>query len=340
MITVVNCNEALIMVSRLLVQSGEWRETRGFRCLEIPYPVVLEICNPTDRYITIPIRKWAKTLPFAELLALTSGTNHLELYSSYSKKIADYSDDGQYVRAGYGPRIRAYSGFSGDYKVDHPSTRHVFSGSVTVVDQLKYCIDILKKDINTRQASITIHDPAKDCFEGDNLKVTKDIPCSRLLQFMVVNGKLNCTAYLRSNDILWGASAVNWFNFTFIQEIVANIIGIPIGKYYHIANNMHCYEDRYDLVRDIARTDSFNYLNISDLKFQYPVISGGLEEFDNNLRLLFNYEEKLRTIHDPSNRPKFTNELFHDWANVFEKYHMKIDKRFINPLLNNLFYGK
>ena len=78
------------------------------------------------------------------------------------------------------------------------------------IDHLTSChvIMSLQKDINTRQASITIHDPIKDDFGKDGkLKETKDTPCTRTIQFMVVDGKLDCTVTMRSNDVLWGFSA-------------------------------------------------------------------------------------------------------------------------------------
>ena len=49
---------------------------------------------------------------------------------------------------------------------------------------------------------------------------------------------------MRSNDMLWGASAVNIFNFTFMQEYFAAMLNMEIGSYFHIANNFHFYEDK------------------------------------------------------------------------------------------------
>src|SRR5690606_17999250 len=101
-------------------------------------------------------------------------------------------------------------------------------------DQLEYVVKILTKDPSSRQAVISITDPANDQldFQG-NLVETKDIPCCRLIQFMIVDGKLDMTVYFRSNDILFGLQQVNVFNNTFIQEMLSYILGVPVGNYYH-----------------------------------------------------------------------------------------------------------
>ena len=85
---------------------------------------------------------------------------------------------------------------------------------------------MLSRDKNTRQAIINIGDTLKDTLDSNlNIKETKDCPCTRILHFMKhpSENKLNLTVYMRSNDILWGASAVNIFNFTLIQEYFAKL---------------------------------------------------------------------------------------------------------------------
>lgn len=335
-----NLNQALIGISRELLTLGKWRQTRGFKCCEYPYPMLIEITNPSDNVITIPERKWAKTLPFAEALWLASGTNHMGLVETYAPNMKSFSDDGEFMRAAYGTRIRAFTGVDNDYRVSNPKNRNIFSGGIKVVDQLKYVIETLKKDINSRQALITIHDPAKDDFDGDGLKVTKDTPCCRTVQFMVVDGKLNCTLTIRSNDLLWGFSAVNVFNFTWMQQYVANMLGLRIGKYYHFANNMHFYEDKKGLIEIFASS------RMKDYESKYGVFQYGdnytFEKFDEEVDHLFFYEELLRKGNSSITNPTefLTNySQFHDWSRVFSKYHNKKDEHFINPYLNDLFYA-
>lgn len=338
-----NLNQALIGMSKELMNNGVSRKTRGFDCYELPTPVLICIENPTDRYINISERKWNKVFGFVESLWIASGTNHMKLVGDYVQNMYTYSDDRQYMRAAYGPRIRAFQGFATDYKIDQPEHRNIFSGFVKTVDQLKFVVESLKRDINTRQALITIHDPVCDDFdENDNLKVTKDTPCCRTLQFMVVDGKLDCTLTIRSNDLIYGFSAVNVFNFTLMQEYVSMMVGVPIGKYYHFVNNLHFYSDKLELVETLSKLNPDDYKSEFGV-YDYPIWVRDpkeltFEEFDNSITKLFHYEEYLRkTGKELFHFTEFLHPLFWDWARVFLNKWTIEKHYFDNPYLNKLF---
>lgn len=195
-------NDFLVKSSRLLLQNGIIRETRGMRCYELPEPFMFKITEPTARLVTIPERKWNLTLPYAESLWLASGRNNMDFISHYLHRMNDFSDDGKFMRAGYGTRLRAYNGECQDYHVSD-----VLPHEAHWVDQFKYVVECFVKDSNTRRAVINIDDTMKDEFEADGeIKVTRDIPCTRLLHFLKngQTGKLDLTVYMRSNDMLWG----------------------------------------------------------------------------------------------------------------------------------------
>lgn len=334
-----NLNIASIRIANKLLEEGVSRKTRGFDCIEIVDPLLIHISNPTDRYINIKERKNHKVLPFAESLALATGVNDMSLYAGYVPSMMAYSDDGQYQRAGYGPRIRAFTGHAGEYKNSHPSSKFIYSGTTKLVDQLKFCIETLKKDLYSRQALITIHDPAKDCFgEDGNLLVTKDQPCSRSLHFQVVNDKLDILVHIRSNDFLFGFQAVNMFNFAYIQEYVANILGLNVGVYHHLADNMHFYEDKRELVEIIAAKREIDYQSEFGV-WEYPKTIGDLKDFDNKVNELFQVEKNLReNKQNTICTTKFIDtEFFMDWSLVFNKYHLKSVVNFSNPYLTKLF---
>lgn len=332
-----NLNHALVGMSKELLSNGVWEETRGFKCLKIPNPILICIENPIDRYVTVPERKWNKILPFAESLWLALGFNDLDsLPGHYVKNLYNFSDDSHTWRAGYGSRFRYWTGFNSDYYISDKQTAKVYSGSVNFTDQFKFVIDTLKRDINSRQAGITIHDPAKDDFNKDGgLKITKDQPCTRTIHFQMNDGKLDCTVTIRSNDILWGFSAINVFNFTLIQEYIANILGVPVGKYYHFVNNFHVYDNYLGQIISIANAE----YEIEDYIFKYRDKIGSLENFDSLCDKLYEYEKSLR-IDKNKEIIDLGNDMFNDWAKVFYFHHTKIKIAFLNPYLNNLFYGK
>lgn len=314
---------------RLLLKEGVRRETRGKVCYELPEPYMFKITDPTSRIITIPVRKWHAPLAYGESLWLATGRNDMDFISLYGSNMKAFSDNGVTMRGGYGPRFRHYDGNDIDYDV-----RYMRPETMEEVDQFRYVVECFEKDINTRQAIINIGDPIKDCFGNDGLlKVTKDIPCTRILHFMksANTNKLNLIVSMRSNDLIWGASAVNIFNFTFMQEYFAAILGLEIGAYYHIANNMHYYDDKQKLVEDIAAVDS-----VTDEHFEYTKSFRSLNSFDALLNQLSQEEQKMRVEGNNYHYHTFVDDFFQDWYNVLYRKLTKRDVEFINPNLKNV----
>lgn len=326
-------NSFLVGVSRKLLKDGELRETRNIKSWELPFPTIIKITNPLARLVTLPTRKWNLSLPYAESLWLASGSNDLNMIGSYLPRMRDFSDDNIYMRGGYGPRLRKYNGNGKDYKVsfyENQSGKYDFKE----VDQIKYVIEKIKSDKYSRQAIITIGDPVKDFFQDEELKQTKDFPCTCLLQFQVnsISQKLDLTVYLRSNDFIWGATAVNIFNYTYIQEYISSILEIEIGDYYHITNNLHYYEHHKSLLEALANIDD---KDVRDEFYIYDKSFSSLEEFDLNVKKLSEWEYSYR-----KGRVKSVIDLgssyFNDWAKVLATRLNKIDTKFINPVLKTL----
>jgi thymidylate synthase len=236
------------------------------------------------------------------------------------------------MRAGYGPRIRYFNGIAEDYQIGYLDEADQLENKKLIsVDQFEFVEKSFQRDSFTRQAVITIGDPAKDCFEKDHeLKKTKDFPCSRNLQFLRKGNKLDLIVHMRSNDFLWGASGVNIFNFTFIQEYFAQILGLDVGSYYHIANNLHYYDDKKQMLEEIASVTQIN-----DEFYSYTKTFKNLIEFDSKISALENYERKLRTGEN-AEHIDFNDDFLNDWAKVIYLANTGNHKetRFINPILS------
>lgn len=327
-------NSFLVGASTLLIKEGVKRKTRDEVCIELPEPFMFKITNPTARLVTIPERKWNPILPFAESLWLATGRNDLDFIGHYLKNMKNFSDDGEFLRGGYGPRLRKYNGINDDYKIRNPYNIDIANLNKSEVDQFSFICNSFKRDIFTRQAIINIGDPPKDCFDKDgNIKITKDFPCTRLLHFQKQpkTNKLNLTVYMRSNDLVWGASAVNVFNFTFMLEYFAQILGLEIGEYFHIANNFHYYEKFENVVQSIS-----NIKNVTDSQFKYSKSFHNLLEFDGEINLLKGEEEKLRKG-KYADLIDFKDGFFNDWYKVFYVFNTRKKATFSNPILNQLF---
>tara|TARA_R100001198_G_C5191633_1_gene184079 strand:+ start:55 stop:699 length:645 start_codon:yes stop_codon:yes gene_type:complete len=103
-------------------------------------------------------------------------------------------------------------------------------------DQIGYVINELKKNKESRRASISIYD-AKQRHNFDN-----DTPCTYAIHFYIVDNKLNMSVMMRSND-LWYGFCNDQYCFSKLQIMVAEELNINIGKYYHFVNNMHIYNN-------------------------------------------------------------------------------------------------
>lgn len=304
--TYTGINSFLTGACRLLVKEGVKRETRGEICYELPEPFLFKITDPTARIVTITDRKWKKVLPYAESLWIASGRNDLAYITHYLERMKDFSDDGIYMRGGYGPRYRDYNGSTEDYHVETINVRQ--KGSV---DQLRYIVDCFKYDIETRRAVITFGDPMKDDYDAmGNLKESRDIPCTRELHFMkqASSNKLDLIVKMRSNDLIWGASAVNVFNYTFIQEYMAAILGLEIGAYYHLADNFHYYDYHDKMVRQLAEIR-----DIEERPVECNKAFSSLEEFDKLLSELGREEESMRLDPGAYRRVEWNDQFFTNW---------------------------
>lgn len=309
-------NTFLVESCRLLKSEARMRTTRGERCYELPEPYIFKITNPHAREITIPVRKWNRFLPYAESLWIASGRNDMGFIRHYLARLDDYSDNGETMRGGYGPRFRHFNGSFADYDV-----REVVKESIQEVDQFRYIEDCFKQDVNTRRAIITIGDPLKDCFDDKHsLKQTKDIPCTRMLQFIKQpdSNKLNLVVSMRSNDMIFGASAVNIFNYTFLQEYFAKILNLEIGDYIHIANNFHYYERHVEMVKAISQVIDFE---------ESPIIRNktfsSLAEFDSLITRLADEERKMRQQNAEYEIIDFEDEFFNNWYQTLYKFNFR-----------------
>jgi len=351
-------NEATAKISEVLLESGVKRETRGFNCIEHKSPMLIQISDPMDRFMTIKGRNAKKILPFVESLWIMNGLNTIKMPAFYVPNIMNFSDDGETGRATYGPRVRAYSGLKRDYKYREVKDISIMKENIEITDQFQFCVDSFEKDLNTRQALITIHDPMKDDYDSqERLKVTKDQPCTRSLHFMMnTEGKLDLTVHMRSNDVLWGFSAVNVSNFSIMQWLMASVLGVPVGNYYHITDNIHFY---VNFKKKVAIMKNNFVPRENQIDFAYDDIKG-MSNVDSYLSTLLRFENMLRkesyenveieedskfihyAFYDSENgieRIAFPKtSFFGDWSKVFWNYFVPEEKvSYVNPFINELF---
>ena len=109
--------------------------------------------------------------------------------------------------------------------------------------QLDMVVEMLKKNPNTRQATISI-------FDGkEREKYDKDTPCTYAIQFTILDNKLNMCVTMRSND-LWYGFCNDQYCFSKLQLMVADKLEIRLGEYYHFAHNLHLYNNIIEKINE------------------------------------------------------------------------------------------
>ena len=74
-------------------------------------------------------------------------------------------------------------------------------------------------------------------------KYKNDTPCTYAIQFTIIDGELCMSVYMRSND-LWYGFCNDQYQFSQLQQLVASMLDIEIGWYYHHAHNLHLYNNK------------------------------------------------------------------------------------------------
>jgi hypothetical protein len=114
------------------------------------------------------------------------------------------------------------------------------------------------------------------------------VPCNTHVYFDVRGGKLNMTVCNRSNDMWWGCYGANAVHFSILQEYMAARIGVEVGVYRQVSNNLHLYTDVVaedaikELSYDVGATDRYR-LSHANAPLQ-PLVDGSLEDWHRDLR--------------------------------------------------------
>lgn len=294
-------NDLFVKVLVDVYDKGDIVVARGQETREF-HPVLLGMQDPMKRTLTVPGRKVNPFAATAEFCWIMAGMNELTYLSHYLKNAIKFSDDGKTWRAGYGPRLRRWPTRQPRGGVSQlPDGSYPAADMFNQVDQFKECLGCFNQDLNTRRAVMMIFDP-----EEDYVLDSKDIPCTNWMHFMVRDGKLDLNVVMRSNDIIWGWSAVNVFNFTLMQELMAGWLEVEVGTYYHMADSFHLYEHLYPKTIENLNVPSLREngaaFNVYDVVKPTPIYDPRdlatvtLNDFDQELTRFMQLEDNWRSI--------------------------------------------
>lgn len=111
------------------------------------------------------------------------------------------------------------------------------------VDQLRQCIEILKKDPYDRRILLSAWNPAA-------LHLMALPPCHMFCQFYVdKDKKLSCAMYQRSADLGLGVP-FNIASYSLLTRMVAQVTGLLPGEFVHFMGNAHVYVNHIEPLKE------------------------------------------------------------------------------------------
>lgn len=247
-----------------ILRSGAQVGPRGLGTTEV-LARAIQLDRPTERFVTVPGRRNDPVATIAESVWVLAGRNDLDFLSHYLPRAASFSDDGLTWRAGYGPRLRQW----GD------------------VDQLQEVRRLLLQDRSSRRAVMSIFDPAQDFSES------KDIPCNNWLHFLIREERLDLNVTIRSNDIWWGFSGINTFEWSLLHEAMAFWLGAPVGRANFFISSLHLYDQHLERAQQVR--DSFSQKSGYEQGWGSPMFRTSWDSLDPVLAEWFRIEELIRS---------------------------------------------
>lgn len=258
-----NVSFATVAALREIAHHGEVTVVRGEEVREVRNRVTA-LTTPRERCLFLPFRRNSIIASITETLWVLHGRDDVEWLSTYLPRAHDFADDGRTWHGGYGPRLRNWHG----------------------VDQLAKVRSLLLADRNSRRAVMSIFDPARDFVHS------KDIPCNNWLHWLVRGDKLHLNVAVRSNDVWWGFSGVNSFEWSVLQELMAYWVEIPTGDLTFFASSLHLYQRHYAAA--VKASASFRGVSCYDHGVQPAAFSTPWESFDPALAEWFELEAEVR----------------------------------------------
>lgn len=111
---------------------------------------------------------------------------------------------------------------------------------------VRHVVRLLERDPSSRRAIIPMYGTDVDHMDIE----AKDVPCTLSIGFRIREGKVNCHAIMRSQDILWGMGN-DLPTFSMLHEIVARLLNLTMGLLSVHVGSFHVYESRLSMFKTI-----------------------------------------------------------------------------------------
>jgi thymidylate synthase len=237
-------NEGYFVLHNFLVKFGDKVDSRNGNTTEfLNFKTILK--NPIKRCVAGHGRNINIFFLLAEALWIWAGRRDVKFLHPFNSNLKQFSDDGIVYHAPYGWRIRHY-GQSAEHEENTIEQK-------TDIDQLARSISMLNANPEDRRVVWNVWNPEFDLGRKSN-----DLPCNDQIMFKIRKGALYTTVQNRSNDLNWGLTT-NVFQFSWISELMARILGVEVGDQVHNSQSLHVYLDNpiTDLIEKSSATDPF-----------------------------------------------------------------------------------
>jgi len=219
-----------------LFQHGEKSSPRGKNTKEIlNYTSTVDMLMPS---VLVKDRKLSYNFMAAEAHMILNGSNRVEDIVKYAPSIRQFSDGGDVFQGAYGPKVS---------------------------EQMRYVIECLKYDKDSRQAIISIW--------REMPRQSSDIPCTLTMQFLIRKGRLNTVVNMRSSDSWLGwpydvftFSMISWYVCLALNEFSETTI---TPRTLHLnCGSQHLYEKNWEKARPLSKVEDSS----SDAKYHEDIM--------------------------------------------------------------------
>lgn len=308
---------------------GSWAPSRDGNVKEM-LDVKTHIVNPYRRCVGGYGRNINIFFLLAEAMWIALGRKDVDWLVLFNKQMGKYSDDGRSFHAPYGYRLRHWGNRSEDSFIDENSQ------AARGYDQLSDAVRLFGENPNTRQVVMSIWNPLLDLgFK------TKDIPCNDIVMMKIREGFLITTIANRSNDLHLGLPT-NIFQFSFLAEIVASVLGVRMGTQTHNSQSLHVYDwnksafimrDAYrknrssQMLYDISEARSMDFAFVSEMPVNRLVeVDSALKIIIKNITAISKGEESI--YHEEVLLHDFSLYLYYAYSllKIYLRYRQATDQ--------------
>lgn len=220
-----------------IYREGEtvFSDRTGFSTKALP-GVTYEI-DAAKGFPLLTVRKMFPKFFVAETVWFLAGHKHAGFLQKFTKGWDSFLEEDGTVETAYGYRWRHHFGR----------------------DQLVDLVEHLREEPTSRQGVVVMWDPADD---GLRARKKKNVPCPFCWTANIIGNKLNIHLIIRSNDMVLG-NPNDTADFALLQAILAQELGVGVGKLTVSISHAHIYENQYEQVEDMLSRDVVPHAEIA-----------------------------------------------------------------------------